>query len=521
MSALGSEPVGTIIAWTGQFPTFSNWFLCDGRAYATEEFPDLFSVIGTSYGSPTNDNTLFCVPNLAGQFLRGVTGSSLNDPDALTRTAPQPFLPVQGNSGNEVGSLQGYATAQPGNPFTSAIHGLPTGNNSCESPAGAPDDIAISHPDQWNNHWTDTSGGGDKETRPINKSVWYLIKATSEDNQGNATELPTGSIIGYAGPDFTKAPQYILCDGEQGDPNNQALFAAMGTVNGGGGQSNYFLPDLRGYFLRGAGFPPTSDPDAALRGFARPDLPAGQQGASGFACGSSQDWATGRPNAKFQTNFLWCPDDGVHAWNSAGRRDGLTNWGTSITVAVTGARGNSGGDPESRPSNYAVDWLLKSETGIETPVGGVIAYAGPLPLPDSAQNWRPCHGDTVFPSDPAFPSISAAIGTTYGSSGGGINLPDYRGLFLRGRDAGAGRDPNGGNRKVGSFEGFATGVPNNPFTAAPANLPAHGEQVFSSGPHDPSEWPDGDFATIQTNTGGGDKESRPTNSYVEFLIRVM
>lgn len=516
--SIGSAPVGSIIAWAGLYPMIPGWVLCDGRSYPPSQYAELYAVIGTIYGSPSSGDQLFCVPNLSGQFLRGVTHASTTDPDALTRTAPQPLLNIPGNSANQVGSVQTYGTAQPHSPFQAAIYGLPTGTNSCQSPAGAPDDICISHPDLWDKHWTDTSGGGDKETRPVNKSVWYLIKANATSN-GGAVSLPVGSVIACAAPDTTAVGGFIFCDGRQAASDNVALFDAIGIIHGGSDVSNYYLPDFRGYFLRGTGYPPTYDPEARERGPARPDLPPGQQGKSGVNPGSTQGWATGLPMATFQTNFLWCPDDGVHAWNSVGSRNGLTNSGNSVTVTLTGPRGTAG-DAESRPINYAVDWLIKAEADAEPPVGAVIAYGGNLPLPSASADWRPCHGQTIQPSDPAFATISAAIGTTYGADGAGIKLPDYRGMFLRGRDCGMGRDPDGKERAVGSLEQFATGAPSVPFTATPANLPDHGEQVMNSGPHDPGNWPDGDFTTIPTNTRGGDKETRPINGYVEFLIRV-
>jgi microcystin-dependent protein len=507
-------PVGTIIAFAGAFPVDPNWLVCDGSTKAVAQYPELFAAIGTAFGAPTSDGSTFAVPNLGGQFLRGVTGSSTQDPDAATRTAPQPTMPVPGNAGDNVGSVQQYATAQPNTAFSAAIYGLPSGWNSCESPAGATSDIAITHPDQAQNHWTPTNGGGDHETRPVNKYLWYVIKASTNDPFGNPVAVPTGSVVAYAGPDAAgDAPGFLWCNGTQYGTGQPDLYKAIGVQHGGLDATNFDVPDLRGQFVRGMGFQNSVDPDAKVRGPARPDLQHGQ-GASGQNCGSSQTTATGLPQNTFQTNFINCPDDGVHAWNSAGRHDAYTNWGNSITVPIT----QSGGDKESRPGNYAVDWLIKAVPSADVPVGTVVAYGGTTPL--SSSTWRPCHGDIVATNDPVYPSILAAIGTTYGSSPVGINLPDYRGWFLRGRDAGAGVDPDGGSRAVGSTEGYATGRPANPFTAAPTNLPGQGLQVFSSGPHDPSSWPDGDSSTISTCTKGGDKETRPVNAYVEFIIRV-
>ncbi len=52
----------------------NGYLKCDGATYLRTEYPDLFAVIGTIYGS--TDSTNFKVPNFQGQFLRGFGGNS-------------------------------------------------------------------------------------------------------------------------------------------------------------------------------------------------------------------------------------------------------------------------------------------------------------------------------------------------------------------------------------------------------------------------------------------------------------
>lgn len=64
---------GTIIHVAyGSVPT--GYLKCDGATYLRTEYPDLFAVIGTIYGS--TDSTNFKVPDFQGQFLRGFGGNS-------------------------------------------------------------------------------------------------------------------------------------------------------------------------------------------------------------------------------------------------------------------------------------------------------------------------------------------------------------------------------------------------------------------------------------------------------------
>ncbi|MGE4169567.1 MAG: phage tail protein [Candidatus Margulisiibacteriota bacterium] len=76
--------------------------------------------------------------------------------------------------------------------------------------------------------------------------------------------------------------------------------------------------------------------------------------------------------------------------------------------------------------------------------------------------WLPCDGRAV--SRATYGSLYAKIGTTYGSGDGTstFNLPDLRGVFVRGRDnfatSTAGHDP-GGDRALGVTQNGATKYP--------------------------------------------------------------
>ena len=65
-----------------------------------------------------------------------------------------------------------------------------------------------------------------------------------------------------------------------------------------------------------------------------------------------------------------------------------------------------------------------------------------------AQGWMLCDGRYL--STTAYPELYAVLGNLYGSKISGSDslfaIPDYRGLFLRGFDSGAGMDPDAANR---------------------------------------------------------------------------
>jgi microcystin-dependent protein len=85
VSNLG-PPVGTIQAFGGNTLP-AGWLLCDGSSLPQSTYASLFKAIGTAFGVSGSN---FNIPDLRGQFLRGVSSISTNDPNKTTRTAMVP-----------------------------------------------------------------------------------------------------------------------------------------------------------------------------------------------------------------------------------------------------------------------------------------------------------------------------------------------------------------------------------------------------------------------------------------------
>lgn len=154
---------------------------CHGDEISRTEYKELYSVIGNSWGSGDGQTT-FNLPYFNGLFLRGVSDGTGKDPNANSRQS----IKNGGNSGDNVGSIQTYATAIPKNSSLSTSENG-SHNHDVEH---LPNDsswykIAGSHYAQWNNDGTNTStngkhshtisSGGDTETRPVNVYVDYII----------------------------------------------------------------------------------------------------------------------------------------------------------------------------------------------------------------------------------------------------------------------------------------------------------------------------------------------------------
>lgn len=165
-------PIGAIIAFPGNSdpPSSSHWALCDGSPQSiTGPFAPLFGVIGFANGG-TQASGNFYLPDYRGRFLRGTAYGTKNDPDSQSRTALKPG----GNTGDNVGSVQGFDTAPPVHrPFELRLH-LPTSSLSNAATAVGPT------ASNWNGGTVKVPfQGGDAETRPINAYVLYYIKYTN------------------------------------------------------------------------------------------------------------------------------------------------------------------------------------------------------------------------------------------------------------------------------------------------------------------------------------------------------
>lgn len=164
-------PVGTIVMWPGSADNLpAGWMLCDGTKYHVpipgKPAPTdaLYSVIGNSFnyppGSSHYDPNYFLLPNLIGQFVRGVDVMAAVDPDAHARV----------NLYDPKTSAQGVGSAQLSD-LASHSHSL----NAYRS--GESVHIQPLDPDNAGLGPVQTAPTGGKETRPVNIALYFIIKA--------------------------------------------------------------------------------------------------------------------------------------------------------------------------------------------------------------------------------------------------------------------------------------------------------------------------------------------------------
>lgn len=151
------NPAGVILPYGGSNAP-DGYLLCDGSEVSRSTYSDLFDAIGTNYGDGDGSDT-FNLPDLRGQFLRGVDDGAGVDPNAGSRSANN----SGGNTGDNVGSEQG-------DEFEYHNHWLEL------SKASSDDGYTGAGNQHYDREGVYTGSRGGDETRPKNVYVNYIIK---------------------------------------------------------------------------------------------------------------------------------------------------------------------------------------------------------------------------------------------------------------------------------------------------------------------------------------------------------
>jgi hypothetical protein len=188
--------------------------------------------------------------------------------------------------------------------------------------------------------------------------------------------------------------------------------------------------------------------------------------------------------------------------------------------------------------SIALSKLVKAVQEALCPVGTILPYAGD----EAPDGWLMCNNNNYTDgryhghNPESYPALFKAIGYRFGGfTNNGVHwfmIPDLRGRFLRGRDGGAGRDPDRGSRQHPYNEGAAGDAVGSVQEDA---FKSHFHQSrSSSGYHSPADVDntEGEFGAknLWENTtlevGNDDKpvpkpvsETRPKNMYVNFIIK--
>lgn len=182
--------------------------------------------------------------------------------------------------------------------------------------------------------------------------------------------------------------------------------------------------------------------------------------------------------------------------NLAGNFNLTTGTATGITKAMVGLGNVDNTSDANKPASTAVQALIDSILAARRGTISAVPFAS---VPTGA---LACNGQAV--SRTTYAALFALIGTAYGAGDGSttFNVPDYRGVHLRGLDAGRGLDVG---RTLGSYQDSANlahnhGV-NDPGHAHSIADPGHSHSVNDPG-HAHGAWTDGQGAHAHNYTVG-------------------
>lgn len=174
------------------------------------------------------------------------------------------------------------------------------------------------------------------------------------------------------------------------------------------------------------------------------------------------------------------------------------------------------------------------------PTGAVMAFA----LNNCPDGWLRADGKAVLKSK--YSKLSSLMGAIHGNGSTNpsgvtadlgcphasncINLPDYRGRFLRMIDEASGNDPDKASRTAMASGGV---VGNNVGSIQVDEIKSHSHSVYrrsnaDSGAYDPADGRAGENSAVTTDRGvigsfsatsAGGNESRPKNAYIVYCVK--
>ncbi len=168
----------------------------------------------------------------------------------------------------------------------------------------------------------------------VTEKIWHKTES-------NNFRDPIGTVQAYMGAGayltYLERQGWYLCDGRAiaslDSLSTSEKTALIALLTSGGNPNPNFLPDMRGYFLRGADNGTGNDPDN------------GSRGGSGAKLGS------------IQSNSVQSHSHSIAADAAAGAGTRVaTSAGNSTTVTSNASGGN-----ETRPKNIYVNWIIKAK----------------------------------------------------------------------------------------------------------------------------------------------------------------
>lgn len=158
--------LGTITVFAGNTPP-NNWLFCQGQAVSTDEYPELYSLLGTMYGG---DSSSFNLPDLRGRVAVSAGQAPGMDSYLLATPGGNETIVFTAAQLGHTHAVSGVDLPAPPASSQPGITDMPTGNVPAQV-NGAPSAYSTSNDTNFlgtMNSFTTSGSAGEDDPDPVN-----------------------------------------------------------------------------------------------------------------------------------------------------------------------------------------------------------------------------------------------------------------------------------------------------------------------------------------------------------------